>query len=145
MEITQLWLLMLQLAFCKHFEVFFSPWQQRGLRNRGIYIKLSLYIVLVLYILSGEMGASTLQHTFNQWQQKERSKCLALGCSRDPFSLCALCPLPVLCYLFWCSNLSQVNNILCCLKLYVGNKKASSYCWKYLSVTFHSLSDSQIK
>lgn len=48
---------------------------------------------------------------------------LALGCSRDPFSLCALCPLSVLCYLFWCSNLCQVNNILCSLKLCVGNKK----------------------
>lgn len=37
--------------------------------------------------------------------------------------LCALCPLPALCHLFWCSNLSQVNNILCCLKLCVGNKE----------------------
>lgn len=37
--------------------------------------------------------------------------------------LCALCPLAALCHLFWCSNLSQVNNILCCLKLCVGNKK----------------------
>lgn len=37
--------------------------------------------------------------------------------------LCALCPLATLCHLFWCSNLSQVNNILCCLKLCVGNKK----------------------
>lgn len=37
--------------------------------------------------------------------------------------LCALCPLSALCHLFWCSNLSQVNIILCCLKLCVGNKK----------------------
>lgn len=55
------------LLFCKHFklrryekfEVFFSPWQQSWLGNKGIYIKLSLYTVLVLYIFSGEMGAST--------------------------------------------------------------------------------------
>ncbi len=55
------------LLFCKHFMLrwyenlrcFLCIWQQRCLRDKGIYIKLSPYIVLVLYILSGEMGAST--------------------------------------------------------------------------------------
>lgn len=38
----------------------FSPPDNKGDFAKGeIYIKLSLYIVLVLYILSGEMGAST--------------------------------------------------------------------------------------
>lgn len=105
------------------------------------------YIKPINFLLSlrGETGVSVYNILLINDNTKKRSKCLAIGCLRDPFSPCALCPPSVLCYLFWCFNLCQVNNILCCLKLCVRNIKASSFCWKYLSVTFHSLSDSQIE
>ncbi len=38
-------------------------------------------------------------------------------------------------YLFCCFNLSQVNNILCCLKMVCREKKVSLFCWNYLPVT----------
>lgn len=38
---------------------FLSLGQQMWLQDKGIYIKFDLYIVLVLYMLSEEMGAST--------------------------------------------------------------------------------------
>lgn len=115
-----------------------SPWQQRWPQDKRISIKSSLDIVLLLFILS---GCFTLQHSFNQCLRKKKEASAWHQVVRVIlFLLCALCPLSTLCHLFWCSNLSQVNNILCCLKLCVGNKKASSFCWKYLSVTFHSLS-----
>lgn len=43
----------------KNLRCFFTLLQQRWLWDQIIYIKLSLYIVLVLYIFSGEMGVST--------------------------------------------------------------------------------------
>ena len=92
------------------------------LEIKGINIKLSLsHSVPLLYILRGEMGASTYNILLINGNKKKARR--HRDCSRDPFSLCALCPLSVLCYLFWCSNLSQVNNILCCLKLCVGEQK----------------------
>lgn len=110
------------------------------LPDTWIYIKLSPRFVSLLLIVDGHLNR---QHAFiiNADKKKEKEASEWRQVVRGILSLlCALCPLSVLCHLFWCSNLSQVNNILCCLKLCVGNKKASSFCWKYLSVTFHSLS-----
>lgn len=69
MEITQLCVLMSGISFWGNLKIvgvfflfcffFFSLWQQRWLLDKGIYIKLNLYIVLVLYILRGEMGVSS--------------------------------------------------------------------------------------
>lgn len=61
-------------------------------------------------------GRPEARHAFKeQWRRRRRVA--------PPLPHAALCPLCALCHLFWCSNLSQVNNILCCLKLCVGNKK----------------------
>lgn len=71
-----------------------SPWQQRWLQDKRISIKSSLDIVLLLFILN---GCFTLQHSFNQCLRKERSGCVAPGCSSDPFSpLCTLSSLHAL-------------------------------------------------
>ena len=81
------------------FRCIFSPllslslplWQQRWLWDKGIYIKLSLYIVLVLYILGGETATSACNILLINGNKKRRGECLASGCSRDPFfSLCTL-------------------------------------------------------
>lgn len=80
MKITQLRLLMLRLCFFvnilrwvdrKEIWGVFLPWQQRWLCNNGINIKLSLYIVLVLYILRGETGTSTYNITLINGNKKK--------------------------------------------------------------------------
>lgn len=115
--------------------------------HKGFYINLSLRAVVSSQwppgVATWFQGSGTMAA-----EEEGGSACSAAS---------ALCPLRARCHLFWCSNLSQVNNILCCLKLCVGNKKEKrrgsgrvggrgvrgwglSLCWKYLSVTFHSLS-----
>ena len=63
--------------------------------------------------------------------RREKKKVASAGCHPDiSLLLCGLCPVCGLCDLFWCFNLSQVNNILCCLKLcvrlWVQKKKKES-------------------
>lgn len=97
-----------------------SLWQQRWLQDKGIYIKLRCTLCWCCLF---SMAASTSNILLiNSNKKKKASACHPVV--RVVLSLlCALCPVFALCHLFWCSNLSQVNNILCCLKLRVGNKK----------------------
>lgn len=102
--------------------LYFLPFNNKG--DEGIYIESSLYILLLLYIRGGKMGASTYNIFLINCNKKKEASAL----HQEIAFLFVHFVLSVLCHLFWCSNLSRVNNILCCLKLCVENKKASSFC-----------------
>lgn len=115
-----------------------SLWQQRWRQDKGIYIKQRCTLCWCCLF---SMAASTSNILLINSNKKKKASAWHPVVRVILSLLCALCPVFSLCHLFWCSNLSQVNNILCCLKLCVGNKKGGSFfCWKYLSVTFHSRS-----